>query len=151
MWVLALIVGLPLLEIALFVTIGGWLGLWTTLAIVLLTGVSGVMILRRRGLAIQGLSRRVADPLALMADGGLVMLAAILLILPGFFTDTLGLLLLIPPLRALILARIAARLGASTAIFRQKGFSKDDVIDGDFVEVPKETTHLRPPSKWSED
>lgn len=155
MWVLALIIGLPLLEIALFVVVGGWLGLWPTLAIVLSTGVLGVMILQRRGLAARGLARKVATPLALAADGGLIMAAAILLILPGFFTDTLGLLLLLPPVRALVLAQLAQRVSASTVVFQRgfdnRGFTREDVIDGDFTEVPPNADRLRGPSKWTED
>jgi len=120
MWIILGILALPLVEIALFVTIGAKLGLWLTLAWVLLTAVGGVLILR--GLArsgsgmaqtdfVEGFRGRMAeDPLSPIVHQGLIAVAAMLLILPGFFTDTLGLLLLIPPVRALFIRLTARRL-----------------------------------------
>ncbi len=120
MWIILGILALPLVEIALFVTIGAKLGLWLTLAWVLLTAVGGVLILR--GLArsgsgmaqtdfVEGFRGRMAeDPLSPIVHQGLIAVAAMLLILPGFFTDTLGLLLLIPPVRALFIGLTARRL-----------------------------------------
>jgi UPF0716 protein FxsA len=120
MWIILGILALPLVEIALFVTIGAKLGLWLTLAWVLLTAIGGVLILRtlaRSGSAmaqgdfVEGFRGRMAeDPLSPIVAQGLVAVAAMLLILPGFFTDTLGILLLIPPVRALVIRLSARRL-----------------------------------------
>jgi UPF0716 protein FxsA len=120
MWIILGILALPLVEIALFVTLGARLGLWLTLAWVLLTAVGGVLILKslaRSGAAmaqgdfVEGFRGRMAeDPLSPMVHQGLIAVAAMLLILPGFFTDTLGLLLLVPPVRALFIRLTARRL-----------------------------------------
>lgn len=146
---LALIIGLPLLEIALFVTVGAWLGLWLTLAIVLGTAVLGIAILKRRGLVAPGLAQRAANPLSFAAESGLVMAAGLLLILPGFFTDTLGALLLIPALRRAVLRQIGQRTGLAEAVRRRSEFEGDGVVDAEFVDVtPRESSQT--PSKWTE-
>ena len=82
MWVFALFLAIPLLEIALFVTVGGWLTLWPTLAIVLGTGVLGVFILRQQGLRaisdVQTAMQNMQSPLPLVANSALVMVAGAL-------------------------------------------------------------------------
>lgn len=115
MWILLAVMALPLVEIGLFVTLGAALGLWVTLAWVLLTGMAGVMLLR--GLAVSGqrdlrdgLREGLHDPLSPIAHKALMGVAAVLLILPGFFTDALGLILLLPPVRGLIIAQMARRV-----------------------------------------
>ena len=89
---------IPLIEIALFVIVGRWIGVWATLALVVLAVVAGSMILRRRGLAAARGLRRF-NGLQPVAEEALIVVAAILLILPGFLTDLLALALLTPPLR----------------------------------------------------
>lgn len=154
--VFALFLLWPLLEIALFVTLGGALGLWLTLLIVLGTGVLGMALLRRQGYRSADRLRaemgRMRDPLGAAGDGVLRALAAILLILPGFLTDFLGALLLIPPLRALLIAALARRFTIHSMRSDQPVRRSDGiVIDGEFVEV--ETSGLPPkpthPSGWT--
>lgn len=128
MWIILGILALPLVEIALFVTLGGWLGLWLTLAWVLLTGVMGVLILRSLAMSgairgrqdfVEGFRGRMAeDPLSPIAHQALIGVAAVLLILPGFFTDALGLLLLLRPVRGLIIRVLASRVRGVTVIRR---------------------------------
>lgn len=115
MWIVLGILALPLVEIGLFVTLGAKLGLWLTLGWVILTGVLGVLLLK--GLALEGraglqrgLQEGLQDPLSPLAHKALVGVAAVLLILPGFFTDALGLLLLLPPVRSLIIKGLAGRM-----------------------------------------
>jgi UPF0716 protein FxsA len=121
----------PLIEIALFVTVGGWLGLWLTLAIVLGTGIGGVLLMRWGGMRamadLRGQMRAMGNPLALAADQAVFMLAGVLLVLPGFFTDAMGLLLLIPPVRTAVVGLMARRVQV-----RRGGA---DVIDGEYREV----------------
>lgn len=110
---LLLFVVLPLIEIALFIVIGGRLGLWPTLALVVLGGLTGVMILRaNKARAAQvmehGLGR--ITPGTFLAQGAFQVVAGILLIMPGFFTDTLGLVLLVPPVQRAILRFLRARV-----------------------------------------
>ncbi len=144
MWLILGLLGWPLLEIALFVVIGGQIGLWATLAWVLLSGVLGVLVLRltmaRQALAL----RDMRDPARLAAGGAMGVLGGLLLILPGFFTDTLGLLLLLPPVQALAARALAARI---QVIRPRTPAARDDIIDGDFTEVPPR----RPgPSGWTQ-
>lgn len=145
----------PLIEIALFVTLGGALGLWLTLAIVLGTGVLGISLLQRLGLRSADRLRaemgRMRDPLGQAGDSALLALAALLLILPGFLTDILGALLLIPPLRRLIIAQLVTRMGFVSMRSDQPARRSDGiVIDGDFVEVERDNTpRSGPPSGWT--
>lgn len=151
MWLFAVLLGLPLIEIALFVTVGGWLTLWPTLAIVLGTGLLGVSLIRRQGLQALGQMRARrpgVNPLALAANDGMVMLAAILLILPGFFTDTLGLLLLIPPLRRALIAAIAARVQVQTMEMRQRT-ERDIPIDGEYIDLDAQRIDRPGQSDWT--
>ena len=134
---------LPLVEIALFVVVGAWIGLWATLAVVIGSGALGVAILRRLGTP--SIDRVRGDLLTPLADRALLAMAAMLLILPGFLTDTLGLLLLVPLVRRLVVGLIAVRLKAATSGVRPD----TTVIDGEFYEIEPETRELRPPSGWT--
>ncbi len=104
MLIFLLLVAVPIIEIGLFIQVGGWLGLWPTLAIVILTAALGTVRLRAQGLAALGeLQRRLGageDPSATLAHGAMILVAGVLLLTPGFFTDTVGFLLLTPPVRA---------------------------------------------------
>lgn len=128
MAIILAILALPLVEIALFVTLGARLGLWLTLAWVLLTAAGGLSILRqltesglsmRREAFVEGFRGRMAeDPLSPLVDQALVAVAAVLLILPGFLTDALGVLLLVPPLRRAVIGLMARRMAGVTVIHR---------------------------------
>lgn len=133
MWIILAILALPLVEIGLFVTLGAQLGLWLTLAWVMLTGVLGVLLLRRLALGgreslRRGFQEGLQDPLSPLAHRALEGVAAVLLILPGFFTDAMGLLLLLPPVRAVLIRLLAKRMRGVT-IIRQ-----GDVYDGEVYE-----------------
>ena len=146
----------PLIEIALLVTLGGWLGLWLTLAIVLGTAVAGIMLMRWRGMRamadLRGQMKAMGNPLALAADQAVFMLAAVLLVLPGFLTDIMGLLLLIPPVRMALVAVMARRVVVARGGAQGPA---SDVIDGNYAEVvPPAVPHGRPhgrPSGWTQD
>jgi UPF0716 protein FxsA len=110
---IALVV-VPIVEIALFIEVGGWLGLWPTIAIVILTAAIGTVLLRAQGLATLGeLRRRMGageDPSATLAHGAMILVAGVLLLTPGFFTDGVGFLLLTPPVRAAAIRFARARI-----------------------------------------
>lgn len=162
MWFFALFLAIPLIEIALFVIVGGWLTLWPTLGIVLGTAFFGVMIMRLQGLRaisdMQGAMRNLENPVAPMAHSGMIMLAGLLLILPGFFTDTLGLLLLLPPVRHVAIKRMAGRLPmfskprakADWRDGRPTGFDSE-AIDAEYSEIVPERRTSRGNSRWTED
>lgn len=142
----------PLIEIALFVTVGSALGLGLTLLVVLGTGVLGVAILRGQGMQTAGRLRQgmasLRNPLAVAGSDALRMLAGVLLVLPGFLTDALGLLLLVPAVRLLVMALIVKRFGVASMQSDQPVRRADGIIiDGEFTEVPPD--ELRPPSGWT--
>ena len=91
MWLFALFLAVPLIEIALFIQVGGWIGLWPTLLIVIVTAVVGTALVRSRGAhAIEELRqsfRDLRDPSEPLAKGAMVLFAGALLLTPGFFTD----------------------------------------------------------------
>lgn len=130
MWIVLGLLALPLVEIGLFVTLGAKLGLWLTLGWVVLTGVLGVLLLKSLALAggetlRRGFQEGLQDPLSPLAHRALVGVAAVLLILPGFFTDALGLVLLLPPVRALIIRGLAGRMRGVVVMRRGQGFEDD--------------------------
>ena len=136
MWLFAAILGWPLLEIALFVVIGGEIGLWATLAWVVLSAVLGVLVLRltaaRQAFALRGGLQGLRDPVQMAAAGMLSFLGGVLLLLPGFFSDALGLSLLVPPVQTLL----SRRLLKGAVVMRKGQPRDDDVIEGEFTEAP---------------
>lgn len=147
MWLLVLFLAVPLIEIALFIQVGGWLTLWPTLAIVLATGIIGTILVRKQGLGVLMQLRRsgqgIGNPLSPLAHGALILFAGALLLTPGFFTDTVGFLLLVPAIRDLVIRFLAARVtvygvgAAPQAGNRQERGRGPDytVIDAEFFEI----------------
>jgi UPF0716 protein FxsA len=100
----ALFVAVPLVEIAVIIKVGESLGVANTIALLLLISILGAWLVKRQGV---GLVRRVQVELAAgripgsaLVDGALLLVAGTMLLLPGFVTDAVGLLLLLPPVRA---------------------------------------------------
>lgn len=139
MTVLLVLVGLlavPAVEIAIFIIVGGWIGVLPTLALLLLTTGLGVILTRRQGLGVLRKIRTEIEagrvPGREIADGAMVLAAGGLLILPGFLTDLIGLLLFVPVIREQIWHIAAARLRVA---LRRKGTGMEDrVIDLDAAE-----------------
>lgn len=104
--ILGLFIGIPLIEIYLFIEVGGWIGVWPTIALVIVTAFIGTSLLRQQGLAT--LARAQAEiredrlPLREIFNGFCLLVGGVLLLTPGFLTDALGFALLIPPLRTVI-------------------------------------------------
>lgn len=104
----------PLAEIAGFVLVGRAIGLWGTLGLVLGTGLLGALMIRGQGmtmlrrLSTEGREGRM--PAAELVSGAMVVVAGILLMLPGFLTDIIGLALLVPFIRKLIWSAIGSRV-----------------------------------------
>ena len=111
---LLLLLAIPVGEVFIFLEVGSVIGTWPTVGLIVGTAVVGGLILRWQGL--QTLARARAQlaanrlPVAEMAEGAALALAAVLLLTPGFFTDALGAVLLLPPLRRTLLRRLLARL-----------------------------------------
>lgn len=160
-----LLLVVPLAEIAAFVVIGGQIGVWATLGMVLLTAVIGSLLLRWQGI---GLFNRInaelrADrvPGRELVHGVMILVAGVLLLTPGFVTDSLGFLLFVPGFRDTVWRLIKDRIvvHGMSAGFRSApgpggssgpgcGPSRDGVVDldeGEYVRNPD------PSSPWSGD
>lgn len=152
MRVFALLLLWPLLEIGLFVVVGGAIGLWPTLAVVLGTGVLGVALIRWQGMGVlRDLQQNGAvDPISPIAHGALILLGGFLLILPGFFTDVLGLMLMIRLVRRGLIAALGPRIqvqGFAASRFRRD--PAEDWVDAEYEEVVPDRDKIGGPSKWS--
>lgn len=143
-WIFLAFLTVPIVEIALFIQVGGLIGLWPTLAIVILTAVAGTMLMRIQGLHALGRLRasleQGGNPAGPIAHGALILVAGVLLLTPGFFTDTVGLLLLIPPVRALVIRWGAARITVQAGGFTrtQAAPASRDTIETDYEIVDDE-------------
>lgn len=106
----------PLAEIYILVEIGAHIGAWPTIALVMLTALVGVVLLKHQGLATFLHARRKLAtgelPLREMVEGLLLAVAGVLLVTPGFVTDAVGFALLVPPARAAGAQRLLAWLPA---------------------------------------
>ncbi len=104
----------PIIEMYLLITVGGYIGALPTIALVMLTAVVGVALLRAQGLQTLTRGRMRLEsgelPAREVAEGLLLAVAGALLITPGFVTDTLGFLLLIPPVRGVVARRVLDRI-----------------------------------------
>jgi UPF0716 protein FxsA len=112
-----ILVAVPIIEIALFIEVGGWLGLSPTIGIVVLTAAIGTVLLRAQGLATVGeLQRRLEageNPGPTLAHGAMILIAGVLLLTPGFFTDAVGFALLTPPVRQAAIRFARSRMKVS--------------------------------------
>lgn len=162
MWLFALFVAVPLIEIALFIKVGGWLTLWPTLGIVFGSAVLGTWLVRQQGAqALADLRRamnELNDPTEPLAHGALILLAGALLVTPGFLTDTIGLLLLIPPVRRAVMRWVGRharmqRVVVGGSMQREshdpRGPRDDGVIDGEFTEIDPAKRPTHQPSGWT--
>lgn len=142
---LALIL-VPLIEIGVFIEVGGAIGLWPTLALIVVTALLGTWQLQAQGLATLNRAREQMDRGAMPArelfDGACLLIAGALLLVPGFVTDVLGGLLFVPPVRDALRRWIGGRLAASaeTRIFvdgqevHRRG-PDGEVIDGEYRDI----------------
>lgn len=160
MYLLLAFLLVPLIEIALFIQVGGAIGLWPTLAIVVLTAIAGTMLVRRQGRhALANLQRSFSDlqdPTKPLADGAMILFSGALLLTPGFFTDALGFALLMPPVRQAVYDYIRKRvkvqrfeMGQGPGHDPRRRGPRDTVIDADYEEVIREEPDDGKPSGWS--
>ncbi len=137
----------PVIEIALFIKVGGWIGFWPTLLIVIVMAVAGARLMRSQGLAVLGQLRGslqdLRDPTAPLAHGALILFAGVLMLTPGFFTDVIGLLLMIPWVRQALIAYLSTRVRFGRFEMGGQGAPEEGVIDGEFTEVNAPRPPLR--------
>ena len=132
---LILIIGIPLIEIYLFIKIGSQIGAFNTVLLILTTAVVGVGYARYEGFNTlkSGVSQLVRNELPIyeMISGATLAFAAFLLILPGFATDIIGILLILPFTRKIILSRFVNKR-------KQKVDKNKDFIDGDYEDISED-------------
>ena len=146
--VLFAFIAVPIIEIAVFIQAGEHLGLWPTLATIILTAMIGTTLLRHQGLATLARVRESLEndrfPAAELFDGLCLLVAGALLITPGFVTDGAGFLLFVPVLRAILRGYFMERLE------KRRKTEAGPVIDGEFHVIPPENGGDgtdRPPTK----
>jgi UPF0716 protein FxsA len=131
---LILLIGLPLLEIAVFIQVGDAIGLWPTLGAVVLGTMIGVSVVRAQGISVLGRLRSQVDagqpPEREVFEAFCLVLAGLFILLPGFVTDSLGILLMLPPLRGLLFNAVVGYAKKRGATHR-----RSVVIEGEFEEV----------------
>ena len=130
--VLVLIVGIPLIEIYLFIKIGSQIGAFNTVLLILTTAIVGVAYARYEGFNTlkSGIGHLVKNemPIYEIVSGATLAMAAFLLILPGFATDIIGILFIIPFTRKVILNKFIKK--------RKKSVDKNkDFIEGDYEDI----------------
>jgi UPF0716 protein FxsA len=163
----------PIVEIAVFIEVGGWIGLWPTIGVVILTAVIGTAMLRQQGISVLFRIQENLEanklPVRELFDGVCLVIAGAFLLTPGFVTDSLGFALFIPPVRQMIAAWIGQKViaradvrfhstahgpGPSPGPGPGRGPAKphgDDIIDGEYEDVTDEPKQPAPPDQQVRD
>ncbi|WP_120500005.1 FxsA family protein [Roseovarius sp. EL26] len=159
MWLFIAFLSVPLIEIALFIQVGGLIGLWPTLAIVIITAILGTWLVRSQGQAamndLRGSFSQLDDPSEPLAHGAMILFSGALLLTPGFFTDAVGFALLAPPIRKTIISYAKTRINVQHIQMGpdprrpHQPDNNADVIDGDFVEVEPNHSDQPGDSGWT--
>ncbi|QQA42771.1 FxsA family protein [Pelagovum pacificum] len=163
MWLFAAFIAVPLIEIALFIQVGGLIGLWPTLGVVIVTAIVGTWLVRSQGAAELGRLRRsindLNDPTEPLAHGAMILVSGALLLTPGFFTDTVGFLLLVPAVRQAALRWVKSRVTVQNFTYQDRPAGpggrprpRDTVVDVDYEDVTPDQSNKTPthqPSGWT--
>tara|TARA_Y100000996_G_scaffold365431_2_gene310193 strand:- start:1293 stop:1721 length:429 start_codon:yes stop_codon:yes gene_type:complete len=130
--VLLSIILIPILEIYLFIKIGAQIGAFNTILLIFITAIIGVYYARFEGINTlrSGFTQIIKNkvPAYEIISGAAIAFAAILLILPGFATDILGFLLILPITRKLFFSKLSSR-------YKKKEYKKNDFIEGEFEDI----------------
>ena len=131
---LLLLIGIPVLEIYLFIKMGSQIGAFNTILLIFITAFLGVVYARYEGFNTlkAGMSQIVKKELPIyeIISGAALAFAALLLVLPGFATDLLGLLIIFPPTRKLIFKKVSTK--------QKTRDKKQDFINGEFEDIDDE-------------
>lgn len=156
MWLFALFLAVPLIEIALFIQVGGAIGLFPTLGIVVLTAILGTFLVKSQGAqAIDRLRRsfnELRDPVEPLAHGAMILFSGALLLTPGFFTDAVGFALLIPGVRSAVFRYLQSRVTVAQFQYGEppRHPNDPDIINGEFTEIDPDARPSRDePSGWT--
>ena len=131
---LLLLIGIPAVEIYLFIKMGSQIGALNTILLIFITAFLGILYARYEGFNTlkSAMSQVVKNELPVyeIISGAALAFAAVLLILPGFATDFFGLLIIFPPTRKLIFKKVTIKQKANN--------KKDDFINGEFEDIEDE-------------
>ena len=132
---LLIIISIPLIEIYLFIKIGSQIGAFNTISLIFITAFIGVIYARYEGFNTlkSGMSQLVKNELPIyeIISGAALTFAALLLILPGFATDLIGLLIIFPPTRKLLLKKVSVK-------YSKNNQTKQDFINGEFEDIDED-------------
>jgi UPF0716 protein FxsA len=139
-------VALPVIELFTFIQVGEAIGFWATLALVLIAAVAGAQLMRRVGYAmlerVQHSLARQESPLPDALHGLTLMVAGALLFVPGFFTDAIAILLLIPSVGSAAGRALWRVLLGSGRVTAWAGRHEGAVIEGEFRNVSEDPKRL---------
>jgi UPF0716 protein FxsA len=148
---LAIVVGV--VEITVMIQVGQWIGFLNTIGLLLLVSLVGAWLVKRQGLGVMARIREQRSagrlPAAEAFDGALILVAGVLLVIPGFVTDALGLLLLMPPVRAVVRRFVSRRVLREVEMVRSRQWTRADPPARQYVppeQRPPPPTPLPPAS-----
>ncbi|WP_315905304.1 FxsA family protein [Vibrio fluvialis] len=128
---LILFIAVPVIEIGLFIQVGGVLGLWPTIALVLITAFVGASLVRSQGLhTLMTVQQRMQNgeiPAQQIVEGVMLAVAGVLLLTPGFMTDAMGMLILLPSPRAMLAKYLMSKVVVTnmSSGFQSSQFERD--------------------------
>ena len=130
-----LIIGIPLIEIYLFIKVGSEIGALNTILLIAITAIAGIWYARYEGFNTlrSGMSQLVKNELPLyeIVSGAAIAFAALLLILPGFATDIVGILLVFPLTRKIILSKYSKKYSSK----KRSNDKNKNYIEGEFEDI----------------
>jgi len=158
-------IGVPILEIIVFIEAGDYLGLWPTVGAVILTAVVGSALLRYQGLSTLARAQENMAagrlPMTEVFDGLCIVIGGALLLTPGFITDAVGFLLLVPPVRKILRLWAGRYFAGKTEMHTwtdmpssgngSQSAGDGPVIDGQFEEVDPQDHKPKPTESGSSD
>jgi UPF0716 protein FxsA len=136
---IALFILIPIIEISLFIEIGSIIGSFYTIMLIFVTAIVGVFFVRQQGIStFQKLTSQLQNletPVQTMFEGLVILISGILLITPGFFTDALGFLGLIPFTRIIFIKLVASYI---LSRYGKRGNQNENTIEGEFIDIDEE-------------
>jgi UPF0716 protein FxsA len=143
---LAIVVGV--VEISVIIQVGQWIGFLNTVGLLLLVSLIGAWLVKRQGLGVMARIREQRSagriPATEAFDGALILVAGVLLVIPGFVTDAFGLLLLFPPIRAVVRRFVSRRVLREVEMVRSKQWTRGEPPPRQYV--PPEQRPPPPPT-----
>ncbi len=136
---ITLFILIPVIEISLFIEIGSIIGSFYTIILIFITAIVGVFFVRQQGIStFQKLTSQLQNletPVQTMFEGLVILISGILLITPGFFTDALGFLGLIPFTRIIFIKLVASYI---LSRYGKQSNQNNNTIEGEFIDIDEE-------------